>query len=122
TTTIKKAKPTDDDNPGDDDGVYIVEAPSSTSTTTTTVKAAPVVDPGSVVAGNNDQTGTPAPQQVLGGDVERPAPADPMPAATLPRTGRGIAGEVLAAFALVLVGLALRFSPGRKPAGEQSAA
>jgi len=42
-----------------------------------------------------------------------------MPAATLPRTGRGIAGEVLAAFALLIAGLALRIGHGRKPAGQR---
>ncbi|HEY4411091.1 MAG TPA: hypothetical protein VGO87_14525 [Acidimicrobiia bacterium] len=116
TTTIKKHKPTDDDNPGDDDSAP-VETPSST-TTTTAITIAPQVDPGTSVAGINDQTGTPAPEQVLGGELERAAPA-PMPAATLPRTGRGIGGEVLAAFALLIAGLALRFSQRRKPAGQR---
>ena len=125
TTTIKKRpKPTDDDNPGPDDDGWIDDAPSTTTSTTTITVQAPVVDPGTIVAGNNDQAGAPAPEQVLAGELERPAPAanpapSPMPAATLPRTGRGIGGEVLAAFGLLIAGLALRVSQRRKPAGER---
>ena len=118
-TTFHRTKPTDDDNPGDDDsGNY--DPPSSTTTTIKVVVPAAPVDPGTQVAGNTDQAGAPAPEQVLAGEIERPAPpAAPMPAATLPRTGRGIAGEAVAAFALLIAGLALRLTQRRKPAAGQ---
>jgi hypothetical protein len=74
-----------------------------------------VVDPGTTVAGINEEAAHPAPvDQVLGQDVERPAPA---PASgLLPRTGTGIAGEAGLAFVLLAAGLAvLRLARRRRP-------
>ena len=119
TTRPKKQKPTDDDNPGNDDWTSIDEP--TTSATTTTTAQAPVADPGTSVSGVTDQTATPAPEQVLAGVVERPVPgADPAPAGgMLPRTGSGIAGEVLLGFILLAAGVSLRITRRRRPASQR---
>ena len=80
-----------------------------------------MADPGTTVSGVTEQAATPAPEQVLAGVVERPAPAaDPAPAGgTLPRTGSGIAGEVLVAFILLAAGVSLRITRRRRPASQR---
>ncbi len=74
------------------------EVPSPTTTT-----AGPVADPNVGVAGEGDRVVVPAPvEEVLAGEVERPAPDA---VATLPRTGSGIVGQVTLAFALMGAGI-----------------
>ena len=86
---------------------------------------APVVDPITTVAGGGQQA-NPAPIQdeVLSGQLERAAPApaaDPMPAATLPRTGAGIGDQATLAAGLLAAGLALlRVFRRRSPSAQAS--
>jgi LPXTG-motif cell wall-anchored protein len=84
---------------------------------------APVVDPATTVAGGGEPA-SPAPvkDEVLAGDVERPAPAAaPMPAAALPRTGAGIGDQVTLAAALLAAGIALlRVFRRRRPSAQAS--
>ena len=89
---------------------------------TTTTTPAPVVDPGTTVAGGGEKA-FPAPEQVLGSEVEQmPAPADNLlvSGGSLPRTGKGIGSEVTIAFGLVVAGLALLgLARRRRPAAQQ---
>ena len=87
------------------------------------IPTAPVVDPITTVAGGGEQ-GSPVQDEVLSGQIERAAPApsaDPMPAATLPRTGAGIGDQVTVAAGLLFAGLALlRVSRRRRPSTSAS--
>ncbi|MCA1845315.1 MAG: hypothetical protein LC792_19400 [Actinobacteria bacterium] len=106
-----------DDNPGVDPEVEGTDA----TTTTTTTTAAPAVDPVNTVAGGGDP-GAPAPEVVLAGVEEQPAPAAaPAPAATLPRTGVSshLGTEVTLAFGLLGAGIALLLFRRRRPAGQR---
>jgi LPXTG-motif cell wall-anchored protein len=95
---------------GDNDPV-VPEVEGGTVTTTT---AAPAVDPAVTVAGGGDPA-TPAPEVVLAGVEEQPAPA---PAGTLPRTGASQIGtELTLAFALLAAGIAL-LGFRRRPAAQ----
>ena len=103
----------------------IVVQPEVDAEPTTTTTAAPVVDPGTTVAGGGEKA-LPAPEQVLGGQVEQamPAPADNgdllQSGGSLPRTGQGIGSELTLAFGLVGSGLALlRLARRRRPAAQR---
>jgi hypothetical protein len=107
----------DDDPTVDDPPATEVEGQTETSTTTP-----PAVDPVNTVAGGGE-AGTPAPEQVLAGEIDRSAPAPEMPApATLPRTGaHGIGTEVTLAFGLMAAGIAiLSAARRRRPATARS--
>lgn len=110
-----RGRPSCDD---DDEPVVDPEAEDEAPSTTTTT-AAPVADPDVAVAGEGDQVATPAPvDQVLSGEVERPAPA---PAASLPRTGSGIGRQVTLAFGLMGAGIvSLALARRRRPAAQAS--
>jgi LPXTG-motif cell wall-anchored protein len=101
----------------------VIVQPEVKEQPTTTTTAAPVVDPGTTVAGGGEKA-LPAPEQVLGSEVEQtmPAPADNLlvSGGSLPRTGQGIGSELTLAFGLVGSGLALlRLARRRRPAAQQ---
>ena len=127
TSTTTTTAPKHRQQPGDDDGSGVDTSdvdPGLPTTTTTT--AAPAVDPGTTVAGGG-LVAQPAPEQILGAVVERPAPAPDAPAEAapapagglLPRTGAGVGDEAGLAVALLAAGLAaLGVARRRRPSEE----
>jgi hypothetical protein len=99
-----------DNDPGDPYG----EDPVDTTVDDLYVQSpASPVDPGAGGAG--DTTPLQPVDQVIAGNTEQPAPADPGPlGGFLPRTGAGIAGQAMLALLLMAAGLTLRLARRRR--------